>query len=54
MKEKVINWNKNIKVELKESENTGLIIDVFNRKTGSHIDSITIWYDDLTEDKNEK
>ena len=53
MKSKTINWNKDIRVELKESEKEGMIIDVFNRNTENHIDSITIWYDDLTGDKNE-
>lgn len=53
MKTKTIKWNDTIMIELKEeSEGLGLIIDVFNAKTKEHIDSMTIWYDDLTRDNN--
>lgn len=50
MGEVIIN---NVKVTIQEeAEKQGVIIDVWNKKTGDHVDGITIWYDDLTNDNN--
>ena len=48
--EEVMITHKGVDIFVKEdNDGLGLIIDAYNNKTESHIDSMTIWYDDLTE-----
>lgn len=52
MKNKYFN-NGIYKVEVKNSDENpslGIIIDVFNEKTGDLIDTYTYWNDDLSEE----
>ena len=44
--------HKGVDIFVKEdNDGLGLIIDAYNNKNGNHINSMTIWYDDLVEDE---